>query len=160
MKKFVKYAIVFLALGLCCGIFYREFTKAYEATGQFTILGLCHPHFLALGVLLTLVIGLVGERLGTNDKKLFKIGFRTYSIGVLLTGIMLLVRGILDVLEKSPTIEFAVSSGANGAISGVAGLCHAALGVGIVIVFVSWLIKDKKQKPEPNDVGASSGKAE
>ncbi len=146
MKKYIKYAIVFLALGIACGIFYREFSKAYEVVNSYTTLGAVHPHFLVLGVAFILLIGLVTERMNKGESKLFRIAFPIYSVGVLGTGLMLLVRGIFDVLAKSPICEFVISSGANGAIAGVAGIFHAVLGAGLIMIFVAWLMKDKKSE--------------
>lgn len=148
MKKYIKYAFVFLALGLACGVFYREFSKAYGVVNAYTTLGLVHPHFLVLGVAFVLIIGLVADKLKKHGNKLFKWAFAIYSAGVLGSGIMLLARGVLDVLAKSEEVLYTVSSGANGAISGVSGIFHAVLGVGIVLIFVSWLIKDKSADAE------------
>lgn len=152
MKKYIKYALVFLALGIACGVFYREFSKPYGLANQYTVLGLAHTHFLVLGVAFVLLIGLVTDKLNKHGDKLFRIGFCTYSVGVLGAGIMILVRGILDVLVKSPNVVYSLSSGANGALSGVAGIFHAVLGIGIVLVFVAWL---KKEKSAAQPVGGS-----
>lgn len=143
MKKYIKYAAVFLALGIACGVFYREFSKAYGVANTYTPLGLVHPHFLVLGVIFVLVAGLVTEKLGRGESKLFKWSFRIYSAGVLGAGFMLLARGILDVLEKSDKTDFITSAAANGALSGISGMFHIALGVGLTLIFVSWLLKQK-----------------
>ena len=55
----------------------------------------------------------------------------TYNIGVPLTAVMLLVRGVTQVLELS------LSSGVSAAISGIAGIGHILTGVGIVTLLVS-----------------------
>lgn len=151
MKKYIKYAVVFLALGLVCGVFYREFSKAYGVVNVYTTLGLAHPHFLVLGVAFPLLIGLVNEKLGNRGGKLFRWAFPLYSVGVLGAGLMLVARGILDVLAKSEKIVYAVSNGANGAIAGISGIFHAVLGVGLVLIFVSWLLKDKQSDGDKND---------
>ncbi|MGN0804051.1 MAG: DUF2871 family protein [Candidatus Coproplasma sp.] len=144
MKKFVKISLVFLAVGLACGVFYREFSKAFGVTNQYLTLGLVHPHFLVLGVIMTLVLGLVSDKLSKTESKLFKAGLITYLTGVSGSGAMLLVRGSLEILEKSAKSSFVFTSGANGAISGIAGIFHAVLGVGIVLIFIALLLKDKK----------------
>ena len=38
MKRHVKFALVYAVLAMVCGVFYREFTKAYYFTGD-TALG-------------------------------------------------------------------------------------------------------------------------
>lgn len=143
MRKFIKYAAVFFAAGIVGGVFFREFSKAYGAVNVYTVLGLVHPHFLVLGGLFTLVIGLVTDRLNRGKNILFKNAFLIYVAGVSCTGIMLLVRGILDVLVRYN--GFTLSKGANGAISGITGIFHAILGVGILLIFLSWLLKDKTE---------------
>ncbi len=40
MKKYIKYAAVFLALGVVFGVFYREFSKAYGVVNTYATLGL------------------------------------------------------------------------------------------------------------------------
>lgn len=144
MKKYVKYSFVFLILGIVCGVFYREFTKAFGLANEYTTLGLAHTHFLVLGVAFVLIFGIISDKLNKHGDKLFKAGFVMYATGVLGTGVMIVTRGILDVLVKSEQVVFQISAGANGAISGISGIFHAVLGAGIVIIFVAWLRKDKK----------------
>lgn len=148
MKKYIKYALCFLALGIVCGIFYREFTKGLNLVNVYTPLGLAHTHFLVLGVAFILLIGLICERLENYNEKLFKWSFLLYIVGTAGAGTMLVVRGIIDVLTKSNKVSFTLSSSANGAISGISGLFHALLGVGIILIFVSWLMKQKQEEKD------------
>lgn len=150
MKKYIKYALVFLILGIVCGVFYREFTKPYGLANEYTTLGLAHTHFFVLGVAFVLIFGLVADKLNKHDDKLFRVGFAVYSVGVLGAGIMIAVRGILDVLVKSEKVVFHVSTGVNGAISGISGIFHAVLGAGLILIFVAWLRKDKKPNTDVN----------
>ena len=53
-----------------------------------------------------------------------------YHIGLNLTAVMLVVRGVTQVLGT------ALSSGASAAISGVAGIGHILLGVSLVLLLV------------------------
>lgn len=150
MKKYIKYSAVFLALGVIGGVFYREFSKAYGVVNTYTPLGLVHPHFLVLGVAFMLIIGLVTEKLNKTDSKLLTAAVRVYSAGVLGTGIMLFARGISDVLQKSAKLDFEISKGANGAMSGIAGMCHIVLGVGLVMIFIGWLLSKKPATVKEN----------
>lgn len=143
MKKYVKYAAVFLALGIAFGVFYREFSKAYGVVNTYATLGLVHTHFLVLGVAFTLIIGLVDEKMGCGKRKLFNRAFYIYCAGVLGAGLMMAARGILDILVKSDKIVYVISDGANGAIAGISGLFHAVLGIGLVLIFVVWLYKKR-----------------
>ncbi len=153
MKKYIKYAIVFLSLGLACGVFYREFSKAYGVVNVYTTLGLAHTHFLVLGVAFVLLIGLVTDKLDKHNNKLFMRAFTAYCVGVTGAGLTMVTRGIFDVLVKSDKMLYTVPSGLNGAISGIAGIFHAVLGVGLVLIFVSWLLSEKKPstKQQSND---------
>lgn len=111
-------------------------------------MGLAHTHFLVLGVIFILLIGLICEKLDNYNKKLFKWSFLLYIVGTTGAGTMLVVRGIIDVLTKSNKVSFTLSSSANGAISGISGLFHALLGVGIILIFVSWLMKQKQEEKD------------
>lgn len=148
MKKYIKYAAVFLALGLAFGVFYREFSKAYGVVNTYATLGLVHTHFLVLGVAFTLIIGLVNEKLDHTNQKLFKWAFRVYCLGVLGAGLMMTARGVLDILVQSEKTAFEISSGANGAIAGISGIFHAVLGIGLVLIFVAWLLNRRPKTDE------------
>ncbi len=55
-----------------------------------------------------------------------------YHIGLNLTAVMFIVRGVAQVLVPASSL----SSGMNGAISGVAGIGHILLGVSIILLLV------------------------
>ncbi|MEG2596769.1 MAG: DUF2871 family protein, partial [Ruthenibacterium sp.] len=57
--------------------------------------------------------------------------FKVYNIGVPLTAVMLLVRGIPQVLGLT------LSSGMTAAISGIAGIAHILTGLGIILLLLS-----------------------
>ena len=58
--------------------------------------------------------------------------------------IMFTVRGVLQVVSDS------LSSGADGAVSGIAGIGHAAMGVAIVLLFIVLLKTDYGKKANEN----------
>ncbi len=140
MKKYIKISIVFLALALISGVFYREFTKAFDLEHVYSPLGLAHPHFLVLGVLFILVFGLISVKLNSEDNKLYSYGLIGYIVGVSGTGTMLIVRGIFNVLLQTQKIN---KIPADAAWSGIAGIFHIVLGISVLMMFISWL-KDKK----------------
>ena len=141
MRKFVKLSFIYLCIGLALGVFYREFSKDFGVVNTYTPLELGHPHMLVLGCLVILLIGLVATRLNKEEDKLFKISLIGYQVGVCFTSLMLVIRGIFDVLNKGN--GFVISSGLNGALSGISGLAHITLGVFIILIFVSLLRKNK-----------------
>lgn len=146
MKKYIIISFLFMVLGIACGVFYREFSKAYEVVNTYTTLGVAHSHFLVLGSILTLVIGLVTIKVDKSNSILFNTSLIVFVVGVLGSGLMLLTRGIFDVLDKSALIEYNIPKPINGILSGVSGCFHAVLGVGVVLIFTSWLLKNKSEK--------------
>lgn len=130
MKKCAKLSLVSMILGLAGGVFYREFTKGYGFTGR-TMLGNVHPHFLGLGMLFFLLVGLLCDRYELDRFKSFRSSLCVYSIGLTVTGVIMWVRGAMEVAGKE------IAKGLDGALSGIAGLGHAVLAVGLVLFFVA-----------------------
>ncbi len=112
------------------GVFYREFTKWNGFTGN-TMLGKVHAHLFFLGMLVFILVSLF-DRAGELDKyKSFRVFMKLYNIGLPITAIMMVFRGITQVLAIS------MSGGLDAAISGVAGIGHILVGAGIVLLLVS-----------------------
>lgn len=78
-----------------------------------------------------LIIALFAEHHDLQKQKLFRVFLWVYNIGVPLTAVMLVVRGIAQVLNVS------LSSAANASISGIAGIGHILTGVGLVLLLIS-----------------------
>ncbi|WP_455524933.1 DUF2871 domain-containing protein [Holdemanella biformis] len=110
----------------CGGVFYREFTKLNGFTG-FTTLSVVHTHYLMLGMLFFLMLVLLENNFHFIGNKVTKY-LLFYHIGLNLTAIMFVVRGIVQVLSLD------VSS---AAISGIAGIGHLILGISMVLVLIS-----------------------
>lgn len=144
-KKYLIYSFAFLIAAICAGVFYREFSKFYGVVNTYTPLGLAHPHLLTLGMLMMLVFGFVNIKLGVQDNKLIKIFTPIYVVATSGASIMLIARGIIDVLIKSGTIE-GISSGVDGMISGISGLFHIVLGAMIIAIFVIRILSLKSKK--------------
>lgn len=130
MKKSINYALCYAILAMIGGVFYREFTKFNDFEG-ITALGKVHTHFFALGMIMYLIIALFARHYDLYGERMFKVFRAIYNVGVPLTGIMLVVRGVFDVLGTE------LSKGANAAISGIAGIEHILVGVGIVLLLIS-----------------------
>lgn len=130
MKKSINYALCYAVLAMIGGVFYREFTKFNDFEG-ITALSKVHTHFFALGMIMYLIIALFARYYDLYGERLFKVFRAVYNVGVPLTGIMLGVRGVFDVLGTE------LSKGANAAISGIAGIGHILTGVGIVLLLIS-----------------------
>lgn len=130
MKKMINLAFGYAAAALVSGVFYREFTKLNGYT-DVTTLGKMHTHLFTLGMIVFLIVALFTIHTTLNELKQFKQFLIIYNIGISLTTIMMLIRGILQVLDTP------LSTGANAAISGIAGIAHIFTGAGLVLLFLA-----------------------
>lgn len=122
MKRYINYSIIYTVLAMIGGVFYREFTKMNDYTAWST-LSVVHTHYFILGMMFFLILGLVSKNvnLKINRAVLF------YKIGLNLTAIMLVVRGIVQVLDLNVV---------SAIISGVAGIGHIILGVSLILILL------------------------
>lgn len=128
MKRYINYSIVYAVLAMIGGVFYREFTKLNGYT-DWTTLSVVHTHYFILGMMFFLILGVVSTcvHFKSNRAVLFyNIGFNL-TIGLNLTAIMLVVRGIVQILG------FNVVS---ALISGIAGIGHIVLGVSLILILL------------------------
>ena len=93
MKRYINYSIVYAVLAMVGWVFYQEFTKMNGYTA-WTSLSVVHTHYFILGMMFFLILGLVSKNINLkiNRAVLF------YNIGLNLTAIMLVVRGMVQVL--------------------------------------------------------------
>ena len=138
MKKYFTLFFIYLILALIGGVFYREFTKAFEFTGK-TTLSIVHVHFFVLGVVLFLIIAILNHLINLEQNKGFKVALILYNIFLPFIAVMFLTRGIIQVLDLS------LSPAINSMISGIAGVSHFMLGGSLIFLFVL-LIKSQKDK--------------
>ena len=138
MKRHILFVLVYAALAMACGVFYREFTKGYGFTGD-TALGKVHTHLFLLGMVVFLLFALFDAKLDLQKHRLYLPFMIVYNAGVGVMSVMLIVRGVFDVTGG-------MSAGADGAVSGVAGLGHILVGAGIVLFFVMLLLSLRKGK--------------
>ena len=130
MKKYLNIALAYAIAAMVGGVFYREFTKYNGFTGV-TALGKVHAHLFLLGMLVFLVVALYGTYNDLGKIKTFRAFLLTYNIGVPLTAIMLVIRGVAQVRG------LALSAAANASISGIAGIGHILTGAGIILLLLS-----------------------
>ena len=67
MKRHIKFALAYAIVAMVCGVFYREFTKAYDFTG-ITALGKLHTHLFLLGMFVFLLFALFDAKLKLQQK--------------------------------------------------------------------------------------------
>ena len=128
MKRYMNTALLYAVLAMVGGVFYREFTKFNSFAGK-TTLGVVHTHYFLLGMVFFLLL-LVLEKNFSFTAALTARVLAVYHVGLNLTAVMFVVRGVTQVLGTP------LSSGASAAISGIAGIGHILLGVSLVLVLV------------------------
>ena len=128
MKRYINASLFYAILAMVGGVFYREFTKFNEFTEKIT-LGVVHAHYFVLGMLFFLLLLLLEKNFAFTTVKT-KRTLWIYHIGLNLTGVMFVVRGVAQVLGVQ------LSSAANAAISGIAGIGHILLGVSLILILV------------------------
>lgn len=136
MKRYINAALLYAVFAMAGGVFYRELTKLNGYTAK-TTLAVVHTHYFLLGMMLFLLLLLLEKSFAFTNAKTGRV-LVFYHIGLNLTGVMLTVRGMVQVLG------IALSSGMNAAISGVAGIGHILLGVSMVLL----LVQIKRSIPE------------
>lgn len=136
MKRYINAALVYAILAMAGGVFYREFTKFNGFTDK-TTLSVVHTHYFLLGMVFFLLLLLLEKNFSFTGAKTGRV-LAAYHIGLNLTAVMLIVRGVIQVLELT------LSTGMNAAISGISGIGHILLGISMVILFVQIRHKIKK----------------
>lgn len=121
-------ALLYAILAMVGGVFYREFTKFQGFAGK-TTLSVVHTHYFLLGMVFFLVLLLLEKNFSFTGAKTGRV-ILVYHIGLNLTSVMFVLRGIVQVLETE------LSSGMNAAISGMAGIGHILLGVSLILLLI------------------------
>ena len=138
MNKLFNSAFIYLLAALASGVLWREVTKILDISTP-TALGTVHTHLFSLGFMMFLLFILLEKNFHVSEAPRFNLFFILYHIGVVLSAVFMLVRGITSVLVINGTMEMA--SGLNGTISGMSGLGHIILTVALVIYM--FLLKEK-----------------
>ena len=95
MKRYINTSLFYAILAMVGGVFYREFTKFNEFTEK-TTLGVVHTHYFVLGMLFFLLLLLLEKNFAFTTVKT-KRTLWIYHIGLNLTGVMFVVRGVAQV---------------------------------------------------------------
>lgn len=128
MKRYMNTALLYAVFAMAGGVFYREFTKFNSFTGK-TTLSVVHTHYFLLGMVFFLLLLLLEKNFSFTGAKTGRV-LAAYHIGLNLTAVMFVVRGLTQVLAP------ALSRGMDAAISGMAGIGHILLGVSMVLLLV------------------------
>lgn len=128
MKRYINTALLYAILAMAGGVFYREFTKLNGFTAK-TTLAVVHTHYLLLGMVFFLLLLVLEKNISFTSPKTGRV-LAVYHAGLNLTAVMLAVRGVVQVSG------IALSTGMSAAISGVAGIGHILLGIGLVLLLL------------------------
>ena len=128
MKRYMNTALLYAVFAMAGGVFYREFTKFNGFTGK-TTPSVVHTHYFLLGMVFFLLLLLLEKNFSFTGAKTGRV-LAAYHIGLNLTAVMFVVRGLTQVLAP------AFSRGMDAAISGMAGIGHILLGVSMVLLLV------------------------
>lgn len=131
MKRYINAALCYAVLAMVGGVFYREFTKFAGFTAK-TTLSVVHTHYFLLGMVFFLLLFLLEKAFAFTTEKTSR-PLVLYHMGLNLMVVMLLARGIVQVLGLP------LSSAWDASLSGVAGIGHILLGVAMV-----WLLLQVK----------------
>ena len=128
MKRYANTALLYAILAMVGGVFYREFTKFNGFTAK-TTLSVVHTHYFLMGMVFFLLILVLEKAFSFTGAKTGRV-LALYHVGLNLTAVMLVVRGVPQVLGTS------LSAGMNAAISGIAGIGHILLGVSLILMLL------------------------
>ncbi|APB30555.1 MULTISPECIES: DUF2871 domain-containing protein [Vagococcus] len=124
MQKLARASLSYMIIGLISGVYFREMTKFNDFEG-WTQLSVIHTHTLILGMFFFLIVLLLEKSFNLTKHKNFKKFYVIYNIGLGITLLMMLTHGTMTILG----IE------SSAAISGIAGLGHIILTVGLGFFF-------------------------
>lgn len=130
MKKIMNTSLIYFVLAMAGGVFYREFTK-WNGYTEPTTLGVLHVHLLVMGTVLFLLIVLFTKVTDLEKNSLFKKFFVLYNVALPFMVVMMLIRGIVQVLAID------LGKMGNGMLSGFAGLSHIAMMVSLLMLLIA-----------------------
>ena len=134
VKSYANLALIYGVISMLFWVFYREFTKVNHFTGR-TNLSVMHTHYFILGMFFFLILMLVEKSFGFSDEKHTGKILMVYQLGLNITGLGFLMRGLTQVWGAS------LSNGMDASISGIAGIGHILMSVGLILL----LLKIKKR---------------
>ncbi len=133
IKRYANIAFFYAILAMIFGVFYREYTRFQNFTGQ-TRLSVLHTHYFLLGMVFFLLLMVIEQGIAFSDSATGKL-IVLYQCGLNVTGLAFLLRGLMQISVENP------SGGMDASISGIAGIGHILLGVSMILI----LLKIKKQ---------------
>ncbi len=128
IKRYANMALAYAIVAMIFGVFYREFTKFQRFTGV-TNLSVMHTHYFLLGMFFFLLLMLAEKAFAFSDANTGKI-VMMYHLGLNITGLGLLVRGLTQVWGTK------TGTAMDASISGIAGIGHLLTGIGVILLLL------------------------
>lgn len=121
--RFINWALAYAVVALICGVLFRELGK-YGFLALPDTFGRIHGHLISLGTILLLAELALNHWLKFSDEKGSDAAFWCQQAGLILSAIMMGVRGYLGTVSL------------DAMISGIAGVGHILLAVGLIWTLV------------------------
>ncbi|MGL5972706.1 MAG: DUF2871 domain-containing protein [Oscillospiraceae bacterium] len=128
MKKLINTSFVYAIFAMASGVFYRTMGQISGYTGD-TTLSVLHTHSFMLGMFFFIIVLSLDKLFNISSHKNFNKFYLIYNLGVIVTIIMLLARGLTQ------TFSINISKGLDASIMGLSGIGHIILSFGIVLFF-------------------------
>lgn len=128
-RRYVNAAIVYALLAMAGGVFFREYTRTIGFDGA-TTLSVVHTHYFVMGMAVFLLLALLEKSFGFSVGKGMGVWLGLYHAGLNVTVAGLVLRGLAD------TSATPLPAALDGALSGVSGLGHIALGVSLIAILL------------------------
>ena len=127
MRKLYIAAATYLGFGLFAGVFYREWTRVFDAV-ETSQLNTLHTHLLVLGTFFFLIALALEKLFSLSAHKSFNAWFIVHNIALVWTIGFMLANGIVHTTGNGD---------AWGAMwSGMAGLGHILLTIAFIMFFM------------------------
>ena len=128
MKKYLNATTFYTLIALIMGVFYREFTK-FNHFEMHTSLAVVHSHYLILGTFFFLILVILEKQFDLSQYVSDRL-VKLYHVGLNLTCLMMVVRGVVQVLNLELSRAFDAS------LAGVAGIGHIVLSLALILLLV------------------------
>ncbi|WP_300282709.1 DUF2871 domain-containing protein [Peptacetobacter sp.] len=128
-RRFVNTSFFYMILAMISGVFFREFTK-YNNFNGVTSLGKLHVHLFVLGMIFFLIVTILEKEFRISKDSRINNFYILYNVGIVMTVIMLLVRGIVEVKQV------VVTSVINASIAGFSGIAHIIIFISMITFFM------------------------
>lgn len=127
--NYINMALIYAVIAMISGVFYREFTKFSGFTGK-TNLSVLHTHYFLLGMFFFLILTLFEKNFSFSSRPRAVKGLILYHIGLNITGLGFLMRGLTQVWGT------VLTKGMDASISGISGIGHILLAAGIITLLL------------------------